>query len=247
MTLNNLYSPETEQNLIGSLLLDPESIGDIHLKPYQLYSSKLATVLIAIFSVTADGLAADLPAVIDRLKQSGDLDRIGGAYFVSGLMETAVSSASIKQDQARILEYWRKRELFKGLNNITADLEKTDSAETESKILDFLKSLEISDGHGFKNTSLLSSEFLDYFDKQITGKGENLKTKFTELDRLTNGIKPGDFLIIGAGTSQGKTALSLNIARNIAESGQPVGFISLEMPGIQLMQRLALSLSLIHI
>lgn len=235
----NLFSKETEQDLIGQLLLDPESFGQLeNLKPDHFYSNSLKTIYQIIEQINSDGQTADVLTVIDRLKRAGQLDKIGGAVFLTDLQEQTVSSATIKQSEKRLIEYYRKRTLDRALKDLSTRLEQMTSDEAEAKIMAAMQSLEMPNGGRFRTAESLCHAFLDDID---TVKSTAIKTGFCEFDRLTSGLKPGDYCIIAAATGMGKTSLALNMAANIAKSGTPVGIISLEMPGYQLIRRLVYS------
>lgn len=235
----NLFSKETEQDLIGQLLLDPEAFGRLeNLKPDHFYSNNLASVYKTIEQINSNGQRADVLTVMDRLKRAGQLDKIGGAVFLTDLQEQAVSSATINQSESRLIEYYRKRTIDSTLKDISTRLEKSNSDEIESEILASLQRLELSNSGGFRKVEALCHDFLNDLDEQ---KSSSIKSGFYEFDRLTGGLKPGDYTIIAASTSMGKTSLALNMAANIAKSGLPIGFVSLEMTGLQLLRRLIFS------
>lgn len=231
----NLFSLETERDLIGQLLLDPEAFGRLeNLRADHFYSGKLATVYKIIEKINAEGQTADLLTVQDCLKQSGQLDKVGGTVFLVDLQESAVSSALINQSESRLIEYYRKRTLDRTLKDISTRLEKSSSDEIQSLIMAALQRLELPNSGGFRNAEDLCHEFVNILDEKSTA----IQTGFYEFDRLTGGLKPGDYFIIAASTSMGKTSLALNMAFNISNSGIPVGINSLEMTGVQLIKRL---------
>lgn len=235
----NLYSLETEQSLIGQLLLDPESFGRLeNLKPDHFYSSNLKTIYQTIEQINYDGQTADVLTVLDRLKRAGRLDKVGGATFLTDLQEGAISSATINQSESRLIEYYRRRILDGALKNISARLNKMTSDEAESELMAVMQSLETPNGGGFRTAKSLCHDFIDDLDEQ---KSTAIKTGFYEFDGLTGGLKSGNYTILAAATSMGKTSLALNIASNISKNGIPVGIVSLEMPGVQLIRRLVFS------
>ena len=235
----NLFSLETESDLIGQLLFDPQAFGRLeNLKPDHFYSNNLKIIYRIIEQINSDGQTADVLTVMDCLKRAGQLDKIGGAVFLTDLQEQTVSSATINQSESRIIEYYRKRTLDRTLKDISSRLEKSNSDEIESEIMAALQSLEMPNGGGFRNAEDLCHEFIDDLD---SAKSTAIKTGFYEFDRLSGGLKPGDYTIVAGTTSAGKTSLALNMAANITKSGTPVGIVSLEMPGVQLMRRLVFS------
>jgi replicative DNA helicase len=71
----------------------------------------------------------------------------------------------------------------------------------------------------------------------------SIKTGFYDLDNLTSGIYPKEYIVIGARPSTGKTALMINMAYNIASQGIPVGIFSLEMPSESIITRMICGLA----
>ena len=63
-------------------------------------------------------------------------------------------------------------------------------------------------------------------------------TGFSDLDRMTSGLQPGDLVIVAGRPSMGKTAFSINIGENVALEGKPVAIFSMEMGGAQLAMRM---------
>ncbi len=236
----NLFSTETEKDIIGQLLLDPDAYGRLEqLSPNHFYSGNLATVYRTIQRINADGKQADLLTVLDHLKRTGELQNIGGTVFLVDLQGTVFSSALIQQSESRIIEYYRKRTLNNSLQTLTAKIESLESDEIASEIMAALQKIETGNDTGFRAAEDVCHEFLAGLD---AGNKNVIPTAFYDLDRLLNGgLRPSDYHVIAAITSMGKTALALNIADNIVRTGIPVGFVSLEMTGAQLIERLAYS------
>jgi replicative DNA helicase len=88
-----------------------------------------------------------------------------------------------------------------------------------------------------------TEDVIGIINDNIKGKTRGVKTGFTELDRHTGGLHPGDFTIIAARESMGKTSFALNIAKNVASHGAKVAFYSLEMNDVQLTSRIISSVS----
>jgi len=242
--MSELFSKETEETLIGQLLLEPDAFGKLEmLKPEHFYSSKLGKVYKSICIINSDGGTADLLAVHDNLKKSKQIETVGGYDYLVDLFGHEVSSAMITANEKRIVDYWKKREILKCINQIASTINESDLDETQSRLFSLLQSFDSNNTTGFRPSPDVAKDFIDYFNDLLIGKS-TIPTGFIDLDDLLNsGLKPGDYLIIAAATSMGKTSLGLNIARNMAEKGYPVGIVSLEMTGAQLYQRLVFSKS----
>jgi len=240
--MEKLRDVETEKQLLGKLLYDPDSFSRLdHLQDCHFSDPKHRVIYSAIVGLNTEGKMPDMLAVIDRLKKSGDLENIGGAYYITGLTEGIISSATIGQDENRLIEYWQRRELYTRLNELLPRLENADLADVKVEVFGVLEGLETNTKHrDFRNLTDIASDYLTEYDRRLAGKDNRLKTGFIELDNLFEGFKPGDLMYLAGATSSGKTAFALGVCYNLIRSGVPVGYISLEMSGNQLFNRLIL-------
>ncbi len=232
----------TERELLGKLLSDPDSFTRLERLQNKHFSDiKHRVIYSAIVGLNIEGKTPDMLAVIDRLKKSGDLKKVGGAYYLTGLTEGFISSANIHQDESRLIEYWQRRELYERLGQLLPRLEQADLQEVKAEIFTLLEGIETG-GHrkDFRNLTDIASEFVTEYDKRQAGNNVSLKTGFLDLDKLFEGFKPGDLMYLAGATSIGKTALALGICYNLIRAGMPVGYISLEMSGNQVFDRLIL-------
>jgi len=81
-------------------------------------------------------------------------------------------------------------------------------------------------------------EWLDLLDRRIEGDRDGIPTGLTDLDSVIGGLHPGQLIVVGARPAVGKTAFALNVATNIARTGEPVLFVSIEMSRLELQDRL---------
>jgi len=188
----------------------------------------------------------DMLTVVEELKAAEELDLVGGAYYISKLTMSVVSSANIETHARILLEKFIQRELIKISGEIITDAY-SESAdvftlldEAEQKIFDITKNYLKQD---FDEIGDALAVTLNRIDKLREEKNEisGVPSGFASLDRVTYGWQPSDLIILAARPSVGKTALALNLIRNAALHAThptPVGFFSLEMGSSQLVQRL---------
>lgn len=240
LNTNLLHDEQTERVLLGKLLSDPESLAKIDgLSIDDFHSTFGKIIYAAIVNLTKEGQTADLLAVVNYLKTSGDLEKIDGAYFLTGLTEGVISSALIKQDMDRLIEYSNKRRVYFALTSGITSLESgAGLAEVTESILSAFQESEHKDGGTFKPISDATGGLLDELDALMAGKSAVIPTGFCDLDNKIEGLRPSDVIIIGAKTSIGKTLFALNVALHVLKSGFPVGLISLEMSKNQIARRL---------
>lgn len=92
--------------------------------------------------------------------------------------------------------------------------------------------------HIYKYAENVYAQMAETAKEQETGKKSVISTGFGDLDRMLDGLKPSNLVILAARPAMGKTAFALNLARNVAKSGKKVAFFSLEMSGEELAMRI---------
>jgi len=176
----------------------------------------------------------DLLTVVHELQRNGDLEAVGGPFFLTKLTNAVVSDANLETHVRIVKEKFLAREM------IRISGEYIQKGYDESKdVFDVLEGFEkdvMALGTQHVSAPVVSMdevmlqavkkiEFWRTLDSTLTG----VTSGFKEIDRATRGWQPGDLIILGARPSVGKTAAALNLARNAALSGTPVAMFSLEM------------------
>jgi replicative DNA helicase len=256
------HSNEAEIALLGSVMLDPSVIGDIISmvsKPEQFYSQQHGQIFQAMLDLHNETRTIDLIPLADLLVTRGAIDK-GDTDFLISLAE-AVPSARNALHYARIVaERGRLRKLISTAGEIMHMAFNTAEQPGENAGADVLDSaeqmiFEIASETETKGPEKLSDLLRDEIlriEMQAEGKGTSgVPTGFLDLDKMMSGLQPGEMVILAARPSMGKTALSLNLAEQVAFGGvalnaarsqagepAPVGFFSLEMSREALVQRL---------
>jgi replicative DNA helicase len=253
------FSAEAEISLLGSMILDPNVIGDVMMivrRPEDFYIAEHGWIFRALIEVFDRHHSGDLVQTQERLRQMGVYEQIGGEAKLLELAE-AVPAAVNAPFYARIVADKAKlRRLIDAAGKILYDAyhvgsdlgpegvrEVIDVAET--KVFEIAEDESVSEPQELKK--LLQDE-IDRLEAQ-DGKGfSGVPTGYTELDDMLRGLQPGELVIIAARPSMGKTALALNLAEQIALGGLsfvredvprvPIGFFSLEMSKSAVTQRL---------
>ncbi len=246
-------SIEAEQSVLGAMLQEREAVvvGEDLLRPVDFYREAHAVIFNAILSLTHKGIEADILTVTEELRRMGRLDDVGGMMYINELPTHCPLPKAIRRHAVIVADKSKLRRLIHAANNIASSayagaddpVQIVDDAERQ--ILEVSKDDRKGDfvAIGEAVQTELAEINLRYQNKSgITG----LSTGFQSLDAMTAGFQKGDFVIIAARPSMGKTAFVLNIAKNVAlGSKKPVAFFSLEMPQSQLVQRLLCSTALI--
>jgi replicative DNA helicase len=237
---------EAEASLLSAILIDNSALLDILeiLTPEDFYRSAHQRIFEAITDLFARSEPVDLVTLANILKEKGSLEEIGGAAFLSKLVDTAPMAvnaahyAKIVHDKASV------RRLIAKSNQIVQRC--FEDRGNVDELLDFAEQsvFEIAENKSRKSFYPISSLIEKNIDKLEERQGNRtlitgVPTGFTDLDYLTSGFQPSDLIILAARPSMGKTAFALNIARNTAvETQTAVALFSLEMSKEQLTMRM---------
>ncbi len=242
---------EVEQSVLGAMLIEREAIPQaIEVLPDDaFYDPRHSRIYNAILGLFQKGHPVDMITLADELKRRGQLDEIGGAYFLSELTTRVATAANVEYHARIIAEKSLLRKLIDTLtSNVTRAYDPTADAfevldETESEIF------KISDTQLRRAAQSMSSVLMETLENLESIHGQEsgitgVPTGFRSLDNVTGGWQKSDLVIIAARPSMGKTAFSLAVARNAAlhpTSPVSVAVFSLEMSAQQLAQRLLTS------
>ncbi len=242
---------DVEQSVLGAMLLEREAIPQVIeiLPPDSFYSDRHKKIYSAVLGLFERSNPVDLVTLTEELKRRKELDKVGGAYYLTDLTTRVATSANVEYHARIIAEKSLLRMLIETMTNhvrqafdpSTDAFELLDHAESELfRISDTqLRRPASSMNHVLKET-LANLEAIHGKEAGITG----VPTGFRALDSITGGWQKSDLIIIAARPSMGKTAFSLATARNAAlhpKNPAGVAIFSLEMSAQQLAQRLLTS------
>ncbi|MGA2764231.1 MAG: replicative DNA helicase [Spirochaetia bacterium] len=240
------HNEEAELATLGAVLIDSEALASVvHLvRAEDFYKGAHQRVYEAILSLFDRGQSIDLITLAEELRARGTLEQCGGAAYISRLTSAVPTSANVEY-YARIVQAASiRRTLARVSQEIIAQAH--DNSSEISVILEDAerKIFEISDrnqtGTYYPAKEIVKQTF-DAIEKHYHSKTEytGIPSGFKELDQLTMGFQNSEFIVIGARPSVGKTAFALTIAANMSIRQKiPVGFFSLEMSSMAIMQRL---------
>ena len=246
---------EAEQSVIGAMLIDKNAVSLVteKLMPEDFYRQAHQVIYSAILTLHSKNEPIDMITLINELKKMNRLDDVGGVAYVTLLANVVPTAANAKYHAQIVEDKSILRQLVEGGTAI-ASLG-YEGADDVPVIIDQAEKmvLRISNRKGSKDFAEISEVLSDTINhiqavlesrQSITG----VATGFVDLDKLTAGLHPSDFIILAARPSMGKTALALNIAQNVAIRGaregqkkKRVAFFSLEMSREQLVQRMLCS------
>lgn len=242
-------NPEAEQSVLGSLLIDKESITKVAdiIRPNDFYKDIHGLIYEAMVELYDSRQPIDVVSLSNKLSEKEQLEIIGGRSYLASLANIVPSSSHIF-NYAQIVQ---KKATLRRLIGAAAEITQLGYQETE-KIDELLDKAEqqifgVSQRYLKQNFIPIKSVLTEAFDRidelhKESGKLRGLPTHFKDLDNILAGLQKSDLIILAARPSVGKTTLALDIARQVAVNSKiPVGIFSLEMSKEQLVDRLLCS------
>ncbi len=237
---------DLEEAVLGALMLEKDAVNaaiDI-LQPKSFYKEAHQKIFAAIQDLFQRSEPVDILTVTNELKQRGELEIVGGPYYITQLTNRVASAANIEYHARIIAQKYIQRELISISSQIITDA--YDETTDVFTLLDKAESslFSVAEGNIRKNYETMSDLIRQSITQIEEAKGKEtgvtgVQSGFTALDRVTSGWQPSDLVIIAARPAMGKTSYVLSLARNAAvDFGQPVAFFSLEMSSVQLVTRL---------
>ncbi|MCB0402732.1 MAG: replicative DNA helicase [Flavobacteriales bacterium] len=237
---------DLEEAVLGALMLDRDAVNaaiDI-LQPKSFYKEAHQKIFSAIQTLFQSSEPVDILTVTNELKQRGELEIVGGPYYITQLTNRVASAANIEYHARIIAQKYIQRELIRISSEIITDA--YDETTDVFTLLDKAESslFSVAEGNIRKNYETMSDLIRESLKQIEEAKSQEsgvtgIPSGFTALDRITSGWQPSDLIIIAARPAMGKTSYVLSLARNAAvQFDMPVAVFSLEMSSIQLVTRL---------
>ena len=237
---------EAEASLIGSLLIDKDAIikvADI-VGQDDFYVTKNSQIFESILALFEHREPIDVVTLADSLEKKGHLESIGGATYLTELVNSVPSSAHVAQYAHIVADKATLRRLIEAASSINS-MAYGEGGALDSVLDEAEQALfAVSQKHLKQNFTPIQEVLTSSFERLDTlHKDKNalrgVPTGYRELDNLLAGLQNSDLIILAARPSMGKTSFALNIAQHVAtKEGIPVGIFSLEMSKEQLIDRL---------
>lgn len=237
---------DLEQAVLGALMIDPMAVNHVidALRPEYFYKQEHQLIYGAISRLFNASQPVDIMTVANDLKQHGELELAGGAYYVATLTNKVASAAHIEAHAKIVQQKYVQRELIR----IGSDITRTafDDTADPLQLLDDAESKLLAVGENsfrsdYTDINLLIKEYINEVEdvSKRSDQVSGVPSGFAALDRITSGWQKGTLLILAARPGMGKTAFALTMARNIAvDFKKPVAIFSLEMSAMELVGRL---------
>jgi len=252
------HSIEAEQSVLGGLLLDNaawDRITDI-LTEDDFYRFDHRIIWQHISRLVTLARPADVVTVHESLTLAGKSDEVGGLAYLNALAHNTPSAANIR----RYAEIVRERSMLRRLVTVADEIASAafnPQGKEARELLDEAESrvFKIAEegargSAGFQDIQPLLAQVVERIDELYHREGDSdvtgVPTGFTDLDRMTSGLQPGDLVVVAGRPSMGKTSLAMNIGEYVAiDQGLPVAVFSMEMGAVQLAMRMVGSVGML--
>jgi replicative DNA helicase len=250
------HSVEAEQAVIGGLMLNNEAWSDVAELVGEIdFYRRDHSLIFRVLAQLADAQKPqDLVTVSQALEQLGQLDDVGGAAYLAELSVNTPSAANILAYAEIVRERSVLRQLIRISDKVAGRAYRPQGVSSD-QILDeaekqiFQIAEQLQKGSGPQGIDVLLAKTVERIDELFRNKREvtGVSTGFTELDRMTAGLQPGDMVVVAGRPSMGKTTFAMNLCEAVAiKEDKPVLIFSMEMPGESLVMRMLSSLGRIN-
>ncbi|HIE11430.1 MAG TPA: replicative DNA helicase [Kiritimatiellae bacterium] len=249
------YDERAERGVLGSILLDASRVIDLcierGLNAEAFYLRGHQIVFETCLSMHNDNRPVDIVTVGNRLRESGRLDEVGGDTYLEELLEATPTTAHAEYYIDLVYQhYLRRRIIDKSREAIELCYSSDEDArQLLSKAEAGIFEISSSQRTGITPWAELIKIAMEEVERIYTTKKgvTGIPSGFLDLDRILQGFKKGEMMVLAARPSMGKTALALNIVEHVATSHKedpeerPVAVFSLEMSADQLVRRMLCS------
>lgn len=243
-----LADTEAERAVLGAMMTEkvviPRVIALLGHTSDAFFTTDHQLIYTAILEVYERVSNADPLLVANELNRTNQLNRTGGADYLYELQAPIVETESTEFYAEILHEKATRRRLMQASSQIRelAMDEDVELSDVMNQAQEAVFELGQTDAQrGFTRIRPLLTQSIDEIEKLFHKEERFLgvPTGFMDFDVMTSGLQPGNFIIIAARPSMGKTTLVLNVAQNIAlEQARPVAIFSLEMPAQDIVMRM---------
>lgn len=224
---------EIEQNIIGSLLIDSNAVANVlYLTPEMFKSELYGAVFLRVKDAFNNGRKVDMTTLVNDLSSDSF-----PAQYVSGELSQCVikttTSANVDEYGKRLFAEYKRTAAGRIIESITQ------AKDVDKAINDVIAELSILTGEdeedGMTVADLVKRYQTDYFREK---EKDYLYVGIRKIDEAVGGIDPGDITIIAARPAVGKSAIVLQMAKEISRKGKRVGYFNMEMNNAQVYERI---------
>lgn len=239
-------SLDAERAVLGAAMQDSHALMQVMetLQAEDFYYPQHNALFKAMYQLFNQARSVDLLTVDVELSRTGSLEGIGGTEYLIQLTESVPTSVYVKHYIDIVLEKSTLRKLIFASSEISKvcfeqrlSLEET-LLYAEKIIFDIV--MKRTGGNQPTHIREVMKLTLAQIEELVRNKGEisGVPTGFIYLDRCLTGLHAGEFVLVGARPSMGKTSFAINIAAYAARQGKSIAIFSLEMPKEQIAMRM---------
>lgn len=239
------HNLEAERSVLGAALLhgDAFHVAAENLEAEDFFRDAHRRIWTALATLSEGGVTLDLVTLKEELTRTGELGDVGGPTYIAALVDGVPRSMNVEHYATIIIEKSKLRQTIFAANKLIASAYEAErpaadlvgEASDEFDILATKKDQHRPESlRALMNPAMEAIELANRTQQAVSG----VPTGLRDLDEMTTGFHPGDFVILAARPSMGKTSLAMNIATHAGAAGVTTLVFSLEMTKDQLMMRM---------
>lgn len=229
---------DAEEAVIASAMLRGDWMDSTKMVPSDFYYRENQILWEHMQQLHKAKTPIDLVTLCQHLEEAGQLEQVGGNVGVADYTATIPTASHFKHYERIVLDTKKRRNIIEA-SKLAIQNAANEESEVKDTLNTFLESLQKDRGDEFG--LVLMSQYREEIKTayESWGKATGLSTGYVKLDGMTKGLVGGELIVVGGATSNGKTALGINIANNIAKMKRKVLFVTLEMTQVELGKRFA--------
>ena len=237
---------ELERVVLGALMIDSDAFSMVSeiLKPETFYEPRHQKIYEAIQTMNMEERPVDIMTLVDELTKMGEIEKVGGANYLMEISQQVASAAHIEYHARILAEKYMLRQLIHYAGDI--ETQAFDEGVDADALMQHAEGelFALSQGNmkqDYTQIDPVVKEAVEILQRAASNAGglTGIPTGFAGLDDMTSGWQASDLVIIAGRPAMGKTSFALSIAKNVAvDYNVPIGFFSLEMNNVQLVNRL---------
>jgi replicative DNA helicase len=240
------HNLEAEQSVLGALLVDFEAAGGVFqiLTPEDFYSPKHARIFAAIQVLYDKHATLDEVMLQEELQKRGELEATGGLPYLDDLIDRLPAAANAEYYGRIVRDKGILRKLHETCSDIVQDVYESDLPAQEQQDRAEQLITEVGKTGSGRDFVPIREVIDDQFERlDSTTEERSIYTTYGDLDAMTTGFHPAEFIIVAGRPSMGKTTFCMNVVQHVAMAGKTVAIFSLEVSRDQLVQNLLCTFS----
>ena len=241
---------EAEQSVLGACFLSKYALQKAceSLTPDSFYDEKNGKIFAAMSALVEEKTPIDITTVTGYLKKNNELTEVGGVEYLTEVLNFVPTASNIDYYIKNVEDASILRRLIETATDIASEGYRSDETvneildNSEKKILNIVKNRKSSEFRTIKDILQKTESDLERLSEH-KGEVTGLATGWYDVDKLTTGLHPNEFIIIAARPAMGKTVFALNLATHVAMTqDKSVALFNLEMNAEQIAMRILSSL-----